>query len=409
LRGASVAGLNTTIVRDLIDRRGLQQWWIAEQLGINRRTLYRWLTGQTANIPPASIVALAGILESSVEDITQQEVPMLATAADQLRAARSLIDNGTMEELLAGHRFREFETLAKGLLVPGLTRDDLGELYQRLAGALMRQSKLAECRQYATLAHQLARESGNDRLRLRANMLLSYSSYVAGDARACLRQDRQNLAEARRLDDPWQIAANLSNLADQYLEFGRYSRSIALQRMAIGVYTELDSSTSLAFCYLGLVQLYRETTCTELAYQTLECAKRHVERADFKRGKADVKQMDALLRSDAGQHDEAISLLREAMAIYDSLQIREGRAYRYAAYIHEQAGDVAEAMDMIEQGLKAVAVSGVVIEKANLILARCGLLEASQQVEQQIRYVKEVYKNAGYVRRLEAMSQSFAE
>ena len=334
-----MAKLNAVVSRDLIERRGLQHWWIAEQIGINRRTLHRWLSGKTLNISPTSIEALAEVLACSPEAITSPDIKIVASPNDQLNAAHTLIGSRSMEELLVGHRFKEYEALAKGLLVPGLTRTDLGELYQRVAHVLMRQSKLDECRQYALLAHEIALQTSNDPLKLRAGMLLSYARYIAGDARGCLHLDQANLREARRLEQPWQVAANLSNLADQYLDFGRYTRSIRLQRSAIEIYTKLDSAMSLAFCHLGLFQLYREINDSNQARGELDLAEFQVERVGFKRGYGDVASGRALLLSDAGEHQKAINELNTALTAYKALNINERRNFRYASLIYQRAGD----------------------------------------------------------------------
>ena len=42
-----MARLNHSFVREIIKQKNYRKWWVAEQLGISRRTLHRWLSGET--------------------------------------------------------------------------------------------------------------------------------------------------------------------------------------------------------------------------------------------------------------------------------------------------------------------------------------------------------------------------
>jgi|TARA_Y100000310_G_C20666317_1_gene807688 DNA-binding Xre family transcriptional regulator len=185
-----MARLNHSFVREIIKQKNYRKWWVAEQLGISRRTLHRWLSGETEDVPETMLKQLAALLNCSIQDVTHWTKPE-STHLDQIAAAQSLISSGVLESLMPAHHFEMFEKLAKGLIVPGLSPTELGNLYMSLALALFRQSKLEEAANYVALAKVIALEEGDRLLELRANMQLSYRAYLQGDARLGLQMDEK--------------------------------------------------------------------------------------------------------------------------------------------------------------------------------------------------------------------------
>jgi hypothetical protein len=49
---AALLTLNGTALRNRVAELGLRQWWLAEQLNLDRRTVLRWLNGQVRSIAP---------------------------------------------------------------------------------------------------------------------------------------------------------------------------------------------------------------------------------------------------------------------------------------------------------------------------------------------------------------------
>ena len=58
--------LNATWLRNRVAELGLRQWWLAEQLGLDRRTVLRWINGQVRSIAAARAHALAQVLGLSL-------------------------------------------------------------------------------------------------------------------------------------------------------------------------------------------------------------------------------------------------------------------------------------------------------------------------------------------------------
>lgn len=65
--------LNATALRNRVAELGLRQWWLAEQLGVDRRTVLRWINGQVRSITPERARDLAQVLACRIEDLLMHE------------------------------------------------------------------------------------------------------------------------------------------------------------------------------------------------------------------------------------------------------------------------------------------------------------------------------------------------
>lgn len=332
-----------------IDELGLRRWWIAEQLGVSQRTLRRWLTGRTYNIESHKLDMFASLLDVTPDALIVVEKTPLASEGDQVEAARALIQSNLLVDMMPPHQWELYERLAKGLVVEYLPKLELGQLYIAIGLSLFRQSKLGETWQYAERAQRVARECDDMELLLRASMLLSYRECVAGNQESAIRMDEQNLALASELGNPAHIAANLSNLADQYLEAGRLDDSIDFQSQAIAIYRDENAETSLTFCHLGLVAAFLAAGDLEAAVGHLETARASTEKINFLRGYADCEQFEAMIESARGNHGAAVELIERAIPRYETLGIEESRSFITAAKVHRAADNPESAKRYLER------------------------------------------------------------
>ena len=141
---SALAALNATALRNLMAQRGLRQWWLAEQRGVNRRTVLRWVNGQVRQVQPARLHALAQVLGCS-EDALRLHEPGAQQAADddQRAAGQALVRSELLDRLGASGEWGVVEQPVKAGAVPDLPLPVLGRLYHQLSVACWRQDKLA--------------------------------------------------------------------------------------------------------------------------------------------------------------------------------------------------------------------------------------------------------------------------
>lgn len=69
--------LNSAWLRNRVAELGLKQWWLAEQIGVDKKTVIRWLHGHVRSIQHSNATALAGVLGCRLSDL---ELPRGAAA-----------------------------------------------------------------------------------------------------------------------------------------------------------------------------------------------------------------------------------------------------------------------------------------------------------------------------------------
>lgn len=87
--------LNSIFLKNRILELGIKQWWLAEQIGVDRKTVIRWVQGQVRSIQHENAEALAQILNCKVEDLSlSDEAEQLATCSRCLRKIGGLCGTG---------------------------------------------------------------------------------------------------------------------------------------------------------------------------------------------------------------------------------------------------------------------------------------------------------------------------
>ena len=56
---ATAITLNSAWLRNRVAELGLKQWWLAEQVGVDKKTVIRWLHGHVRSIQSTNAAALA--------------------------------------------------------------------------------------------------------------------------------------------------------------------------------------------------------------------------------------------------------------------------------------------------------------------------------------------------------------
>ncbi len=393
--------LNHQFVVNQIDAHQLRRWWVAEQLGISRRTLQRWLNGSTANISNPAIKQLADILGCHTREIVAKEVSSsLATHQEQVEAAKALGNSDLLSTMTPGHQFALYTKLARGMLVTGLGKQELGALYMNLSLSQFRQGQLAEAGQYAAEAKAIALEVSDQHLLLRANMQLSYQAYLRGDARQCLKLDDENLNLAKLLEDKKLIAANLSNLGDQYLNFGDFSKSLSYQLEAIAQYEEIGCGveSNLAFCHLGLAALYLAQERFDDAAESISTARRWSGEGHFARGLADCDRFAALCCSALGEKNQAKQLLLDSEQVYEQLGINEVPVLIDQGLVYARIGESAQSRALLT---KAVSLAGARQSVLLEAFAKKALVQTGHSEHRE--FVLQVFQAAGLDYQIEDM------
>src|SRR5215471_5282281 len=83
--------LNVAFFTDRIRDLQIKQWWLAEQIGVDKKTVARWLSGRVKRIDPENLQRTARFLKCHPEDlILSEHAEAFATRTDLIAAARHI-------------------------------------------------------------------------------------------------------------------------------------------------------------------------------------------------------------------------------------------------------------------------------------------------------------------------------
>lgn len=72
---------NTGRIAELIRDQGLKNYWVAEQAGLHKATLYRWFSGETALVREQNLTRIAAVLLTEVSDLVTTDATAKTRAA----------------------------------------------------------------------------------------------------------------------------------------------------------------------------------------------------------------------------------------------------------------------------------------------------------------------------------------
>ena len=343
--------LNSAWLRNRVAELRLKQWWLAEQAGVDKKTVVRWLHGHVRSIRIDNARALANILGCRVDDLAlPDERATLASEADQAHAAQLLASGVLIDKIGPVGDWDVIETLIKAIAVPQLPAHVLATLYNQLCVACWRQSKLGPAQTYNDAALALAERCGDKALLASALQSRANLQHWRGECGLAQQTYRDCLALAPYLDE-----LALANTHNNYgaslyetgeLEAGRAELEQAMRHLRLrGTPMQL----SIARAHFAILALRADDVTA--AREHAVWSQTHAEQAGYRRGVA----MAMLLRADVaarrGDTADALEQLADGRHRFAELRIEEGLNEEFAARVWRFAGRVDDAHAAIRRGL----------------------------------------------------------
>ncbi|MFO1303764.1 MAG: helix-turn-helix transcriptional regulator [Burkholderiales bacterium] len=343
--------LNGTWVRNRMVALGLTQWWVAEQIGVDRRTVMRWANGQVRTIRRTNAVALATVLQCRLEALLQPpDVSPLASGHDQRAAGLALAGAGLLDRLGPVHQWDVAEALLKATAVPDLPLSVLGSLYQQLAVACWRQDKLDEAQRHNDTALAFAERSDDRGLAVRALGSRANLRHWRGACAEAIADWRTALAEAECVE-PRERASLHCNLGAALYETGHAEAGRGEIETALVLLREdgTPMQRSIALAHLALLEL--ECGNGEAAAHAARRSEALARRGDYRRGLALGQLLLAEAAALAGDAPAASDGIARGLAAFAELGIAEGANHRVAGRAWRRMGVRDRAIDVLRAGL----------------------------------------------------------
>jgi transcriptional regulator with XRE-family HTH domain len=366
--------LNSAWLRNRVAELRLKQWWLAEQAGVDKKTVVRWLHGHVRSIRIDNARVLAGILGCRVDELAlPDDRAELATESDQARAAELLASGALIDRLGPVGDWDVIETLIKAIAVPQLPAHVLATLYNQLCVACWRQSKLEPAQTYNDAALALAERCGDKALLAAALHSRANLQHWRGECAAAQATYGRCLALAPYLDMP-ALANTHSNFGASLYETGAFDAGREQLVQALALLRLRGTPMQLAIARTHLAILALRTDALPAAREHARWAREHAEQAGYRRGVAMAALLDADLAARDGAVPQALAQLADGRRRFAELRIDEGLNEEFAARVLRLAGRFDDAQAAVTRGL--ACSDGFPLERAQLHLEQARLCAA---------------------------------
>ncbi len=343
--------LNSIFLKNRIAELGIKQWWLAEQVGVDRKTVIRWTQGQVKAIQTENAIALAKILSCDLKDLTlSNEADQLATVDDQKSAAQLLVGSSLIDKLGPIGEWNVIEGLLKATIVPDLPSGVLGELYNQLTIASWRQSKIDQAEVYNRKAEELAIRS-KDKAVL-AGALLSKANLLSWRGKtANAIHTYQDCIRLERFISPKTMGAIYSNLGAVLYESGDLAQGETFQKKALDCFAVFGKPMNMSIAWCHLAMIYLEMNCLSEAEHACQNSVSFAEADSYLRGIAMGKLISAEVLAKHGRSADATRTLESSLSDFAKLGIDEGLNYEFAGRISMLLGNRQAAESYFRKGI----------------------------------------------------------
>jgi tetratricopeptide (TPR) repeat protein len=329
----------------------LKQWWLAEEIGVDRKTVGRWLTGQTKRIRKDNLKKLSEILDCVEKDlILRDEASQFASVNEQKAAAKLIEQENLMEILTPSGKWPLLEGLIKASLEPNLPLSLLGQLYNFLCVAAWRQSDLDRADSYLKKAQEILAKTNHKSVLARTRLNEATLASFRGKFKKSLEGYLYCIENQKYLDEQGVYASALSNIGCVYQEYGDLEKSIHYQELAIKEFEDMEKPINLSIAYIGLCDTLIEMDELDKAWSACEKSMKYATESHMKRGLGDCDVFFSFIHSKRGNYDKAMDSFEDAEDKFKVLGITEGRTCRAGAMALAGLGKKEEALELLELG-----------------------------------------------------------
>ncbi|MCX6117259.1 MAG: tetratricopeptide repeat protein [Proteobacteria bacterium] len=343
--------INATYFRNRLSELGLKQWWVADQIGVDRKTVSRWLQGQVRSAQIDNVRRLCEVLACQLNDVVLgNEADSFATVEDQKTAANIMLNSSLIEKLGAIGEWDAIEGLLRSCLIPSLSKITLCDLYNQLTIALWRQSKIDDAQEFCQKAEALSRSQGD--WQLLGTALLSKANILCwkGRNKAAIETYREVL-DLKNYISRSDYGSALSNLGALLYEVGDLKRGLEYLDDALECFVLEDKIMSQSINWWHKSYIYLQMGLLSQSLDSLKHSRELAEKSDYRRGLCACDLLQAELLSKCGDVKESKQMLTKAMTGYQNLKIEEGLNYEFAGRINRENCDYQESLASIDRGI----------------------------------------------------------
>lgn len=256
---------------------GLKQWVVARQSGVARRTIIRWISGEVSRITFENLQKLAKVVNLSPAELSSEiQLDLAPTAEEQEKAASLILSARTGEMFLRSESYEEFEHLLNATRHPGMTMDQLANIYLHMIVAAAKQYEFTRALEYAHQCIACAKRCQNSiiEFKARTNIAIIHSELGRIDR---MREELEN--QVAMMESQGIVRGSgtaLSNLAIACSLQREYARATVMLSAAIRYYRSTNIHEAHLECLIIAARICQEFQASATALRFLELAGRMV-------------------------------------------------------------------------------------------------------------------------------------
>lgn len=348
--------LDTHALGRLIETQNVKQWWLARMIGVDRKTVSRWVSGKVKRLDRQNATLLAKHLECRLEDLTApDETDVYATREEQRAAARLVDEKDLLGILSPSDNWQLAETLIKATLEPNLPLRELGQLYNLLSIATWRQGHYDEGARHARRALEIGEQLGEKAIVFKSHFNMATIHSMQSRHRLSLELYARCLEQPGYFDSPRDHASTHFNIGMVYRDFARFPESLAAIDEAIRRFGELDLDFNLAIAWVGRGTVETELGRLDTARSSLERARHHADRGKVNRYQVATDLYLGEVLCLEGRIDEARPLILQGFEGLTRFPVHDLQCHEIVTRFHRRAGDLDAADRVYATGLAATA------------------------------------------------------
>lgn len=288
--------VNTAYVNKRIADLGLKRDWLAQEIGVNPKTVTRWTTGKVNQITRDNAVRLARCLHCRVEDLVDQPgLLSLGSYSQREEALTKLILEDLPLLVSPSGKWPLLESIVQASVSPNLTKSQMGRLYNWLSVAKWRQQDYELAQAFAATARELGTLSGDTAVYVKAVFNLGTVASITGNHAEALRLLSECYELREHISTP-ELASLCTNLSMVHRDYAEFAPSLKLQHEAVKLFESDDRQYNLAIAHNCLGFIYTEVGCFDHAVKHLDIALTYTQQANYEAGKVVIPlyYLDAL-------------------------------------------------------------------------------------------------------------------
>ncbi|MCB1216118.1 helix-turn-helix domain-containing protein [bacterium] len=367
--------LNNEALSRLINEREVKQWLLARRLGIDRKTVSRWISGRTQRISRENLTRLCDILEIGESQIcVMDRLEALGTREDRWEAARKLSEQDLVEIIGPTSNWELAESLLKSTIDPDMPAGLLSKLYLLLARVYHYMRRGEDFQRSSEICMRHAQQVSDEFMFLQGRLCLASARLLQTDNRGAAAEYGECLKTPELLTGK-AIAASLSNMSIAFHRIGEFNDALEYSGRALEAWQNLKPNMSHATAWhlrsvihveLGMAEEAAESIrncqamCAEVRYQRLANLNLFVE--------ADLLSLQE-------RHEAAVTKAQQGLDLLPDTPQVTAITLEYAARAFRRSGDLDRAQEVLDLPLEdnphpGYDLASSTMERARLAMAR---------------------------------------